>query len=123
MVLCALSSSQTSHGSHTQSSEEESSAAGGHSWKKLSKTGGEILSACFFVAMTIIAVGALVIGATAFLNPAGLALVGGTIGAMITTGLAIAAENSIVVLAVGSVSTFLLCVITVISLLSKRCGV
>lgn len=107
---------------HNASSEDVSSSSesGGREWSKMGMKGGEILTGCFLLALTILSVAALVIGIAAFVNPAGLALVGASVGVAVTAGLALAAENAIAVLVVGSVGTALLGIVATISLLSKK---
>lgn len=118
-----VSISNSSGGSRDLSdSNDPVNSADGREWKKLSKQGAKILGACALVAFTVVAIAALAIGIAALVNPAGLALVGGAIGAFVTAGLAFAAENSMIVLIVGAVAVGLLSIAGIITLLANRCG-
>lgn len=114
---------RSSSNSSVSSSSDSAGSDGGREWKKLSKTGGRILAACALVAFAIVAVAALAIGIAALVNPAGLATVGASVGVFVTAGLAFAAENSMAVLIVGSISVGLLSLAGIITLVAKGCGV
>ena len=106
------------------SSDSDSSmnSTDGREWKKLRKQGAKILGICALVAFAIIAIAALAIGIAAMVNPAGLATVGGALGAFVAAGIALATENSVVVLTLGAVSVGLLALAGVVTLLAKSCG-
>jgi hypothetical protein len=114
-LLSASRAPNVSSGEVSASSESE-----GREWSKMGMKGGEILMGCFLLALTILSVAAVVIGIAALVNPAGLALVGASVGAAVTAGLAVAADNAIAVLVVGSVGASLLCIVAAISLIAKK---
>lgn len=90
--------------------------ANGRSWKK----GAKILGAIALVIAAILSIAAFAIGIAALVSPAGLALVGGAIGAAVTSGLAWAAEYAIFILIPGVIGVGLFVIAAAISLLAEK---
>lgn len=114
--------SHVNSSSTSSSSDSSTGSADGRAWKSFSKKSAQVLGVCALVALSIVSIAALAIGVAALVNPVGLAVVGGTVGAFVTAGLAFAAENAMVVVIVGSVGVGLLSLAGLITLVAKGCG-